>query len=232
MRGLSSGDWHREAVLRQLEEKLPEYEVAEAGVKSTIGLTQNSNDGHEVVTTSHSTEVIGFRFRHRTEPYVSQFERQLFLLSRLKPYEDWERFSKESLRLWLTYREIVGMKTVERLGLRYVNVIDVPFQGLLSDYLTNLPQLPEGLPLPHVAFLYSDTMSVPESPYFITIRRTIQPNQEDDSTFGLIIDVDVFANEPMVADENVILNHLTSMRWLKNKSFFGTLTQRCIEELR
>jgi uncharacterized protein (TIGR04255 family) len=46
---------------------------------------------------------------------------------------------------------------------------------------------------------------------------------------GLIIDSDVFTVAPFEFDIQRIKGHLTDMRWLKNKVFFGSITEKAIK---
>lgn len=44
----------------------------------------------------------------------------------------------------------------------------------------------------------------------------------------MILDIDVFTTEPIV-NQDLIGQHLTKMRWLKNKVFFGSITTKTLE---
>ncbi|MFZ2798653.1 MAG: TIGR04255 family protein, partial [Syntrophorhabdus sp.] len=70
-------------------------------------------------------------------------------------------------------------------------------------------------------------------PYNVNIIKTIQPstkpNEED---LGLIIDIDVFTTKKLPIDCDILLGHLEEMRWLKNKVFFGNITENLREALK
>ena len=51
------------------------------------------------------------------------------------------------------------------------------------------------------------------------------------SDIGLILDIDVFMQNPFEYDETRIKKCLEEMRWVKNKVFFGSLTDKIIKEL-
>jgi uncharacterized protein (TIGR04255 family) len=49
---------------------------------------------------------------------------------------------------------------------------------------------------------------------------------------GLILDIDVFMQNPFEYNELRIKECLEEMRWVKNKVFFGSLTDEIIQELK
>ena len=49
---------------------------------------------------------------------------------------------------------------------------------------------------------------------------------------SIILDVDVFTMQPFQLNQPAIENRLTEMRWLKNKSFFGTMTAEAVENFK
>jgi uncharacterized protein (TIGR04255 family) len=233
LKGIPTRPWSEDLLLKTLDDALPDYQASERGVKATIGVTQKiSPEEHSISTEQHS-EWTGFRFRHKTQQsYLAQFERTGFLLSRIAPYENWETFVCEALRLWNLYQKAVDIKEIQRIGVRFLNLIQIPLQSSLLDYLRRAPIPPEGLELPYLGFLHSDILKVPDSPYVVTTNTTIQPDPKGEPFVGLIVDVDVFTDRPLSNDEAEIRRWLDEMRWLKNKAFFGTLTEDRIKELK
>ena len=106
---------------------------------------------------------------------IAKFSPEGFTLSRLFPYENWEKFHNEAIRLWRVYSQLAKPVEVLRLGLRYVNRIPVVAERtLLEDVLQVAPQPPRGLELPFDTFLYHDTFLVPGHPYAVNVVRTVQ----------------------------------------------------------
>ena len=78
---------------------------------------------------------------------------------------------------------------IERVGLRFINCMGLSQDEQMEDYLQILPQKPQGLDLPISGFFHHEVLSVPDYPYAINIRRTIQPpNKAMDKKIGLILD--------------------------------------------
>src|SRR5215211_2961969 len=68
-------------------------------------------------------------------------------LAMTAPYEGWERFTDEAKANWDIWLKIAGWQPIARIGVRYVNRIDIPTMARieLDDYFTFLPQLPKSL---------------------------------------------------------------------------------------
>ena len=174
----------------------------------------------------------GLRCESADRLHVAQFNRDGFAFSRLAPYESWNQFQQEGLRLWQLHRELVQPAEVQRLGLRFINRIVIPQEGpRLEDYLEAPPKLPRDVDLPVAGFLHHDTLTVPGHEYGINFIQTVQPPQGPD-TGGLILDIDVFTTRPFSVDQDALERHLSEMRWLKNKVFFGSITRRVLETIK
>jgi uncharacterized protein (TIGR04255 family) len=176
----------------------------------------------------------GVRFRSSDGKHIAQFNRDGFVFSRLEPYTDWEQLSSEGLRLWNVFRELAQPALIRRIGVRFINRIQLPATELhFEDYITSSPLPPAGLELPFHGFMHHDTLAVPGHPYSINIIRTIQPSAGNGGAgIGVILDIDVFTGQEFEPDEAKLLHRLSEMRWLKNKAFFGSVTDKALERFR
>src|SRR5262249_49062144 len=176
----------------------------------------------------------GVRFRSSDEKHISQFNRDGFVFSRLEPYSTWEELESEGKRLWNIYKDLAQPVEIQRLGLRFINRIKLPPGELLfEDYIQPAPSSPHGLELPFHGFMHKDTLGVPGHPYAINVIRTIQQlNGGVDGGVALILDIDVFTTQGFDLDNTVLQRRLLEMRWLKNKVFFGSITEKGLEMFR
>ena len=171
----------------------------------------------------------GVRYQTTDKKFIAQFNKDGFVCSRLAPYQNWETFSGESFSLWQTFHEMAQPEDINRLGLRFINRIELPVgDGNFEKYICPAPQSPRGIELPFHGFLYQETLAVPGYPYAINLIRTIQPPQANGG-FSVIIDIDVFTEDGVSLNEKNIEGTLEEMRWLKNKIFFGSLTEHALE---
>ena len=168
----------------------------------------------------------GLRFQSADKRHIVQFNRDGFVFSRLEPYETWQKFHDEAMRLWKGYSELARPTDIHRIGLRYINRIQLPPNELrFEDYLEPAPVPPKDLGLPFHGFLHQDTLGVPGHPYAMNVTRTMQrPGAQGSAGFGLILDIDVFTAQGFELEEATLEQRLLEMRWLKNKVFFGSIT--------
>jgi len=174
---------------------------------------------------------MGLRFRSTDGKHIAQFKRDGFVFSRLEPYLTWEQLNGEQQRLWAIFKELAQPAEIQRVGLRYINRIKLPPGELrFEDYMQPAPLAPRDLDLPFHGFTHHDTLAVPDRPYAINVIRTIQPPRDaGDAVIALILDIDVFTTESFDLDEALLGRRLMEMRWLKNKVFFGSITEKARE---
>src|SRR5689334_8455149 len=86
--------------------------------------------------TTHRSQQIGFRFVKSDRRRIVQARMNGFAFSLLAPYERWEIFANEARMLWDRFRDHVSPVAVTRLGVRYINRLDVPSPSIeLKEYL-------------------------------------------------------------------------------------------------
>lgn len=232
IRAHASQPFEEEAVRQSLEPRLTGFRF----------LDSQREFQHEVKIAAGSTSEQcvrdlgwkGLRFQSEDQKKIVQFNRDGFVASRLEPYPDWATFAQEGFDLWRIFGDIARPVEINRLGLRYINRIELPLDDpRLSDYVKHPPQPPEGLNLPHIGFMYHETFAVPGHAYAINFIRTIQPADPGTGKGpGLIFDIDVFSTTGIALPTDELALIFAEMRWLKNKVFFGTITEKTLETLR
>ncbi len=218
-----------EASMRsQLESKLPGYHFLDS--QRAFQHELKMEPGQQPQQNLRDLGWRRMRFQSADQLHIVQFNRDGFVFSRLRPYERWAQFRSEGMRLWLLYSELVRPTEVQRLGLRFINRIELPPQELrFEEYIEPAPKPPKTLDLPFRAFLDHDTLAVPGHPYAINVIRTIQhPQSPGTEWIAVILDIDVFTLQAFEHNQNVLEQRLAEMRWLKNKAFFGSITQKAL----
>ena len=224
--------WEESNVTRRLKAELPEY----PNVLSMNAMQQEITFGAQTAPqgAAHELGWSGLNFQSADKLHVAQFNRDSFVFSRLHPYEAWEQLEKEAKRLWQLHVQVARPNEVQRVGVRFINRIQMPAQETqFEDYLEPHPETPRDLRLPFLNFLHRETLIVPGHNYGISLTRTLQiPQNQTIEGIGIILDIDVFTIHPFPRDEADLERLLTEMRWLKNKSFFGAITSKALEALR
>ena len=218
--------WEESAVSEQFKQRLSEYPNVQSHreIRHEFNLAADAQPEQAI----HDMGWRGLRCESADKLHVAQFNRDGFTFSRLKPYQSWEQFHQEGLRLWGLYNEIAQPSEIQRIGLRFINRIEfLQDEVKLEDFLENPPKTPRGIEIPFETFLHHNTLTVPGHPYGINVIQTVQPSQGAEA-WGVILDIDVFTTES-IANRNTLEQHLTNMRWLKNKVFFGSITTKTLE---
>jgi uncharacterized protein (TIGR04255 family) len=225
LRAKPSVQWDQEAFKQQLKEVLPDYPKIEAqrAFKGEIKAGVGQPPEQRVIDLGWNA----LRFRSADKLQVAQFRKDGFAFSRLKPYQNWNPFTAEALRLWGVFVKVMRPEAIQRVGVRFINRISFPADGFsLEDYFLSSPQPLVALGLVPAGFLYRDTLIVPETGYKVNLVRTIQPPEGTPPSLPVILDIDVFINSPMELDDTALRQRLGEMRWLKNKVFFGSVTRK------
>jgi uncharacterized protein (TIGR04255 family) len=218
-------------LLAKLGEYLPDYPLREPQHLLEFALQGTVGEDQPVPAATHRAGWHGFRVSTADDKYIAQFTQNGLVFSRMQPYEDWERFSTEGLRLWSIFKDIAGPLEIQRLGVRFVNRITGATFETLNEFLKEPPTCPSSLPLS--GFLYQSTFDVPGHPFGIRVVKTMQPGilaGLPDS--GLILDIDVVTSRPLSCEDQVLDDVLPKMRWLKNRIFFDLLTPEAIEKFK
>lgn len=227
-RGTRIGD--KEQMLAYLKPKLADYPKSQ-DAHGFLGQVQ-FQPGKEPKLATQDLGWQGVHFTSLDGKNIAKFQRDLFSFSRLEPYEDWEHFSSEAIRLWNIHADLVLPTDVQRLGVRYINRFS--FEGSLSDvdrYFKAFSGKLKELNFELAGFLHHDLMRVPGYPYLVNVIRTVQPPEAPTKPPSLILDIDVFIQEPFEARIDLLEERLRDLRWLKNKLFFDIITKKLVKDL-
>lgn len=190
-----------------------------------FGFEQKAGNPPQSLTRDHG--VIGYRFRSEDGKELVQCRKDGFTFNRLKPYPGWEDVSAKAAAAWEKYRLAFPEATITRVALRYINQIFVPINRtgcVLADYFAvNLPG-PKVEGLSHTGFmgqgLLHDSLSGLDANWIFAH----QPNP-DPTKLAVVLDIDVFAQGEKVVEIGVP-ELWESMRGLKNRLFFGSITSK------
>ena len=232
LRARAESDWNESVVTDFIKTRLPDYPKR----LSMSGFQQEFVLGPDAAPQATRTDTgwTGLHCQTEDKLHVARFERNGFIFSRLRPYDRWEQLVAEAMRLWEIFVDVARPSQIPRIGLRFVNRIDLPSTAVrIDDYLDPAPQGVRGLDIPFQHFLHQDVFDVAGHPYAVRLVRTTQPAPgPDPQSFGIIIDIDVFTTRPSEPSRESIESRLNEMRWLKNKMFFGSITSKALETFR
>lgn len=172
---------------------------------------------------------VGFTFRSRDGLDVAQFGLNGYTYSRLQPYTSWNEMYPEAVRLWREYAKAARPETCSRIGVRYINKIDIPVGGgELSDYLTAPPGVPDGVPDQLAGFLTKVIIQEKDTGISATITQASQV-QLDPQSAAIILDIEAHRASDAGVLQDEFEDVLDKLHDMKNRLFFGSLTDDLIK---
>lgn len=143
-----------------------------------------------------------------------------------------EPIREEARRLWTLYRSVVHPDGVTRLGLRYINRLDIPEAPIeLKDYLRTVPEISPDLP--QIVSHYYMQVVIPMDDLAATaiVNQTLLPSSSPSAT-SILLDIDLFRQEDLPDDEEGIWDLCEKMRAGKNRISQACITERTKELIR
>jgi len=174
--------------------------------------------------------IIGVRMHSADERYVAQFTTAGFTLSRLEPYESWEALVSEARRIWSEYRACVTPTYIHRVATRFINNLRLPVKvgERFERYLTGLPNMPPEFPQAVSSFLQRFVINDEASGATAVLTQALEVFPPEPPV-SVILDIEVFRESRFGADGNAVWEYLAQLRVLKNRFFFGALTEEAVE---
>jgi len=177
-----------------------------------------------------ASQPVGFRLHSRDEKYVAQWQLEGFTLSRLQPYPDWVTFVAEARRIWDTYQDRVKPTRITRLATRFINELRLPLApgGSFQDYLEELVELPKAVPQEVEAFLQRFQVRDVNLNARVVLTAALADGRLDGKV-PIIIDVDAIMERSLIPTDERLWEQLEQLHQLKNRVFFGVITEKTAE---
>lgn len=207
---------------QQLATRYPTEEKVQS-LEATFGM----KDGKPIGPDASYAE-LGVLRRSADQREVVQLRTNGFSFSRLAPYTSWEEVLPKALALWTSYRDLVKPERLIRLGVRYVNRLTLPVSADLSAFLTAAPVVPGSLPQSLRSYLTRSVLHDPQTGNSILLTQASEPSS-DQEHLTILLDVDAFREADIDAGDDRLLSLLESLRNLKNRAFFGSVTEQTLE---
>lgn len=169
----------------------------------------------------------GYLFKSEDGKNIVQFREDGFTFNRLRPYTDWSAFSKEAKSLWEVYLK-APVEVVTRVAVRYINDLDLQLPINLGEYLAAPPVIPPGLPQEVSSFftryVVHDIGSGASANVTQALRDTRLVNHA-----SILLDIDVYRTDEAGVDIGRLWEQLETLRGLKNRIFFESITERTVK---
>jgi len=220
---ISFSEMQSDGALRKLVQKL-KRDYANVVPTENVNTTINFQNRTAAFDASPQT-----RLSSHDEADVLVVSAQALTWSRLAPYEGWENLFNRVERELREAVAVSGYRKIARIGVRYVNRLDVPFTGpsvLYEDYLTINLTIPEAWPaIENYAWRFERQFG---SLYAIVQSAIIAP--EIPNTGAFLLDIDVVDQHNPPAKLEDVLTRLQEMRQLKNEIFESSITDKARDQ--
>jgi len=153
-------------------------------------LTQGPEGLHQQIRTSE--RIIFFT---EDKKMLVQVGPRLLAINVLKLYPHWEGFKPRIEMAWKSLQAAIEVQGLERIGLRYINHIELPAQGgELAEYFEFYPFVGQRLPQQMVSFLAGVEFSYADDRDHCRVQFTRIPASGGRSLF--MLDIDYFLARP------------------------------------
>lgn len=176
---------------------------------------------------STKSSITGYRYVSPDKKQIVQARLDGFTMNRLHPYSEWKKFRDEAKKLWLAYKEIAKPIAITRVALRYINNLRMPFpKNDFDEYLTAPPVVPKELPQGISSFLTRVVLTEPSLGLNAIITQALElvPSTPEIDRLPVILDIDVFKQDPKGIDEIEAWTIIEQLRHYKNKIFDKSIT--------
>lgn len=190
-----------------------------------VSFTFDINENNFTSPNTQTTTEDSYRLSRDNSTQITILTRAAFLLSQLAPYQGWDSISNRFAEAWAIKTRAIGFKEIARVGMRYINRIDIPLKDdviVNEDYLNIYPYLPKSLgnmnayaiqaslPLDKIACNLTINSAVVSSPIIGHL------------SFVIDIDISTVGNTPQSDDD--IFKLLNEIRLEKNRVFEECIT--------
>lgn len=157
---------------------------------------------------------------------VTMIRTTAFLASRLAPYLGWDQFVGRARADWERVKSVIGYRKIVRVGVRYINRIDIP--GALKKEIVPTDYVTLGITMPDLDW-------GPITEYFMQVNRRAKDNACGISINSgvvpsplvgyrsILVDIDV-STEEVPADEDGLWGLVENIRNKKNDTFEAIIT--------
>lgn len=154
------------------------------------------------------------------------------IISRLAPYPGWDVFHERFSLVWKIWKRIVKKQDIDRVGVRYINRIDIPTNESdkinIHDFLNFYPNDCIFTDIPMTDYFIQINKKTSNPLWSTTIISTQQPSPLI-KTISLLLDIDISRTQEMPLNDEGLLLMLMEAREIKNQIFKQCVTYKTEE---
>lgn len=197
---------------------------------SNLKLKVNVDAGNKNKTTTTVDEEIGHRCATSDMTQLLVLMPATFIVSQLAPYPGWDEFFSRFARDWKHWNRHMGFRQVKRVGVRYINRIDIPVTGSIiehEEYLNVFPNVPDGFG-PITAYGVQTAFELEDIGCNLSLNSAAVPSPLLNHA-SFIIDQDIYKEADPPQSERDIHALLQAIHIRKNQIFEACVSDRSRE---
>lgn len=169
----------------------------------------------------------GLLLRSTDEKWVVQFRLDGFTVSRLQPYVTWADLKAKATDLWTRYVAAANPTKVTRVASRFINRVQIPVgEPFEHTFLTNFV-IGQALPQAVAGYLLRVVIPFEEHQAVAIVTQSMEGNAGE-----CLFDLDAFSERPHGVNDEGLWKTLDNLRDVKNRLFFGSLTEAALERFK
>jgi uncharacterized protein (TIGR04255 family) len=186
-----------------------------------IAISHDSRQLHGPLPTSGNK----FKLTSEDGAWIVQVGTSRCSVSNLAPYVGWENFEKRARSVWAVWRSVAGKKEIERLGLRYINRVDIPGNTVKPDEWFNVyPEFPDILGL-KANEAQSVIAGMLDQNFGVKVATALVPPALIDH-LSLVLDIDAFCVAVNPRGDEEMWAAVSALHDRKNIVFEGCITDK------
>ena len=210
----------QEKVVQKLKSKFPNSQPMHE-----FSVVLDNTGGN--VSVSQNTE--GFRLSNDDQTDIILINNRGITATRLAPYPGWGVLRDNAKAAWGVWTNATPRHPVERLGVRFINRIDIPSQGnpqiQLGDYLHFHPTITAITPQPMLGYVLQVVLPTFDADWTATITSTMLGPAPIPNHTSILLDIDIARSNQIPLNDEQLWPIIEGARIVKNDLF-----ERCITD--
>ncbi|MBC7259157.1 MAG: TIGR04255 family protein [Chloroflexi bacterium] len=166
------------------------------------------------------------QFLREDEKALVQVDRDLLAVNHLKPYPTWREFLPLIQQGFSAYRDVARPEGFQRIGLRYINRIEIPGQRVdLEHYLEFRPFVGPNLPQDYGPFMVGIEVPYQNGRDRLRLQVATAAIEKPDA-LAVMLDLDYFLAEPGQVQLDDVLTWIDAAHSRVEEVFEACLTDR------
>lgn len=175
----------------------------------------------------------GWRCESADGAQVALIGRDGVSFGRIGGYPGWTHFVERFLALWQAFEAQTAPVEIARISLRFVNDLRLPVGDTFhfERYLTTSPRVPAGMPQEILDFLVQMTLPGGGDGLKVAVTQATEAGARTGADLPVIVDIDASYDRPIPVDSRLgerMGQTLETLRDLKNRTFFGLVTEELV----